>query len=94
METTKNLYEHKILLAMMEPEYNEGDCHRTIEEYMNIRFQHSMLNKAFAEGVRSDNGHIFMKVLREQVITELGLNQDTQGSELKYQNIMDEFKHV
>jgi hypothetical protein len=53
-----------------------------------------MLNKAFAEGVRSDNGHIFMKVLREQVITELGLNQDPQGSELKYQNIMDEFKHV
>jgi hypothetical protein len=41
---------------------------------MQIRYQHAMLNKEFAEGVRSDNGHIFMKVLREQIITEVGLN--------------------
>jgi hypothetical protein len=76
METTKNLYEHKILLAMMEPEFNEADVHRTIEEYMTLRMQHCLLNKTFSEGVRSDNGHIFMKILREQVIEELGINQD------------------
>ena len=38
METTKNLYEHRILLAMMEPEFDEADCKRTIEEYMNLRY--------------------------------------------------------
>lgn len=84
METTKNLYEHKILLQMMEPEFDEADCKRTIEEYMNLRYQHCMLNKHFSEGVKSDNGHIFMKMLREEVIGELNLLNEPEASELHY----------
>ena len=34
MEPTKNLYEHRILLAMMEPKYDDAYCHGIIEEYM------------------------------------------------------------
>lgn len=94
MEVTKNLYEHKILLAMMEDDFKEADVHRTFEEYTNIRLQHCLLNKTFAEGIRSDNGHIFMKVLREQIIGELNLNQDARGQDITYQNVMDEFKHT
>ena len=43
-----------------------------------------MLNKHFSEGVKSDNGNIFMKMLREEVIGELNLLNEPEASELHY----------
>ena len=38
-----------------------------------------MLNSEFAEKVRSsENGHLFMKVLKERVVDELGLTAEPE----------------
>jgi hypothetical protein len=73
MISTKNLYEHKILKEMIEVEMDEGEINRIIEEYTNIRLQGCLLNKKFAAALKQENASIYMKVLREQIVEELGL---------------------
>ena len=47
---------------------------RIVDEYTNMRFKSCMLKAEFAEQVRdSENGHLYLKVLRERVVDELGL---------------------
>jgi len=56
-----------------------------IDEYMTLRFKTCMLNSDFAEQVRSsDNGHIFLKVLRERVVDELGLTREPELEDMQF----------
>lgn len=34
--------------------------------------------------MKTDNAHIYMKMLREEVVLELGLNKDTKPSQLSH----------
>lgn len=45
MNATKNLYEHRLLLQMMEPEFSDQKLNEIIEEYTQIRLKGLMLNK-------------------------------------------------
>jgi len=45
-----------------------------------MRLKGVMLDKRFAQAMQTDNAHIYMKMLREQVVLELGLNKDTKAS--------------
>ena len=87
MEQYKNYYENKLLTAMMQQgadEVVQEAQNEIINEYMSLRFKTCMMNGDFSEQVRSsDNGHLFLKVLRERVVDELGLT-----SEPKLQDMM------
>jgi len=50
-----------------------------------------MLNKKFAQAMNTDNAHLYLKCLREEVILELGLNQDTKPSQMSLQSL--EYKY-
>ena len=57
----------------------EEDRESIIEEYIGLRFKTCMLNSEFAEKVRSpENGHLFVKVLKERVVDELGLTAEPE----------------
>ena len=50
---------------------------------MNGRLQISMMNLGFSKKVReTKNGHIYLKVLRERVLEELGLTKEAKFSDL------------
>lgn len=42
-----------------------------MEEYMNARIKDLMVKPVFNKALKSPNGHIYMKVLRERVLSEL-----------------------
>lgn len=47
-----------------------------------------MLNKEFSSQVRdSDNGHLFMKVLREQIVDELGLTSEPKVDDMMFETM-------
>lgn len=74
MEPAKNLYENLILKEMLEPEVRENRTQELIEEYINMRLKGAMSNARFAEVMKTDDAHLFIKMLREECIVELGLN--------------------
>ena len=49
-----------------------------------MRLQDCMLNKTFSEKIRSNDGHIYLKMLNEAVISELGLTEYPGTRELSY----------
>ena len=77
MEQYRNFYENKLLKTMMQPGNTEEAEEQVIDEYMQMRFKTCMLNADFAKKVRSsDNGHLYLKMLRERVVDELGLTEE------------------
>lgn len=53
-----------------------------------------MLNKEFANQVHSsDNGHIYLKVLRERVVDELGLTIEPKIEDMFFKNMTEKSKN-
>lgn len=77
---TRNLYENKLIMEMMNPDLNAPKIESLVDEYTQMRLKGVMLDKRFAQAMQTDNAHIYMKMLREQVVLELGLNKDTKAS--------------
>lgn len=50
------------------------------------------MNSEFAKQLKTDNAHIFLKVLREQVIEELGLAKPPQIVDAAFNTIADKAK--
>ena len=49
-----------------------------------------MLNSNFAKQVRSsDNGHLYLKVLRERVVDELGLTTEPKIEDMLFKNMTE-----
>ena len=67
-----------------------------IEEYQEARMKVCMLNADFQAKVKnSENGHIYLKALRERVIDELQILQDTSPQELTFNQLqLNETKHL
>lgn len=60
-----------------------------IDEYINLRFKTCMLNSEFADKVRNpENGHLFMKVLKERVVDELGLTAEPEIEDMVFNKRM------
>lgn len=65
-----------------------------IEEYMNARIKDLMVKPAFAKALKTPNGHIYLKVLRERVLSELNFTDGVNPDEFDYSkteegNMMD-----
>ena len=65
MTPTKNLYENKLLTQMMASELDESEVNAVIDAYTEIRLKSCLLNQTFANHMKTENAHIFLKVLRE-----------------------------
>lgn len=89
MLTTKNQFENRVLIAMAQSDYQEQQVKDLIEQYTQIRLRSCMLNREFAIRVKGDdNGHIFLKVLKEQIVEELGLTKPAEASHMAYNSLM------
>lgn len=53
-----------------------------------------MLNASFAENVRSENGHLFLKALRENVLDELSLTSEAQVDDLLFETMYEKSKDL
>ena len=85
MEQYRNYYENNLLKAMMQPGNTEESEKTIIEEYTNMRFKTCMLNSQFADKVRnSDNGHLYLKMLKERVVDELGLTEEADVEKMLF----------
>ena len=91
METTKNFYEHKILNLLMEPQMDQERIANWVEEYMQLRMREATSRKQFQKHLQSENASTLLKLLREQVVDELGLGKANKGSDLMYENITSDF---
>lgn len=91
MEQYTNFYENKLLEALMQPgdpEWAQKQQQRVVEEYMTMRLKTCMLNADFAAQVRnSDNGHLFLKVLRERVLDELKMTGEVELKDLLFETM-------
>ena len=56
-----------------------------------MRLQDAMLSKDFSKKVKSNNGHIYLKMLREEIVNELELDEHTQVDDLEYNFLANEY---
>ena len=89
MEQYKNFYENQLLEAMMKSESSDSKLEdaqqKVIDDYMTIRFKTCMMNSSFAKKVKSpENGHVYLKVLQERIVDELGLTRAPELEDLQY----------
>ena len=90
MEQYKNYYENQLLAVMMQPGNTEEAQTAVIEEYTNLRFKTCMADLDFADKVRnSEDGHLYMKVLREQVVDELGLTAEPELNDMLFKTMYE-----
>lgn len=91
MEQYKNYYENQLLQALMQQggeEVAQEAQSKIIEEYMSLRYKTCMLNGDFARQIStSDNGHLFMKVLRERIVDELGLTSEAKVEDMMFETM-------
>jgi hypothetical protein len=91
MVVTKNQYENALLIMMASPDYEDKEVSELIDKYTQIRLRSCMLNSEFGVRIKaSDNGHIYLKVLKEQIVEELGLTSPGTASDLAYESLMSE----
>ena len=55
-----------------------------IKEYTQHRLKECLLNPEFAKEVKGNNGHIFTKMLKEQVNNELKLSSAAKLSDFAF----------
>lgn len=53
---------------------------------MQARFNDCMLKKEFSEAMKTDNKHIYLKVLRQRVIEEMKLSETMEINEMGWAN--------
>ena len=93
MEQYKNYYENKLLATMMKPDSSESSQSEIIDEYISMRFKTCMLKADFAQKVHeSDNGHLYLKVLRERVVDELGLTVEPSVEDMLFKTMYEKGK--
>ena len=75
----------------MEGDWNEEEVNSVVEEYTNLRLKNCMLKSPeFLQKVKGkQNGHLYMKVLREQIVDELNLQGESRMSEITRETIAD-----
>lgn len=52
-----------------------------------MRLRDSLLSDSFTARIRGNNGHIYLKMLRETIADELKLTAESQVSDLAYDKI-------
>lgn len=89
MISNKNLYENR-LLRLMASDTEDDVMQKAIQDYYSLRLRGCLLNAEFSSAVSgTENGHMFLKALHEQVLIELNLNTDFRISDMAYDTMED-----
>lgn len=63
-----------------------------IEMYMRLRLKECMLKQGFQQKIKGQNGHIYLKALREKVLEELKLDKEAHIHDLSLINHDENWK--
>jgi len=96
MDQYKNFYENQLLAAMMQPMSNseaQTAQQAVIDEYTSLRLKTCMLNSTFADKIHnSEDGHLYLKMLRERVLDELKLTQEASLDDMMFSEMKEKSK--
>ena len=74
----------------MSPESTDESISTLVESYMDDRLKMCMINSGFSKKIKeTKNGHIYLKVLRERVLEELGLTKEVGYPEMSFKRQYD-----
>jgi len=64
-----------------------SDAAKLVEQYIDMRMKTCLMNPEFNKRLQlGDNGHIYMKVLRERTIKELNLTEQVLLDSLSWES--------
>jgi len=89
MTALKNMYENKLMEEYTRDKLNQSSVETLIREYTEARMTDCKLNPTYMKGVQSANGHIYKKVLMEQITKELRITDATTRNEFSYYRTED-----
>lgn len=75
--------------ALTTTEDFEKEAQPIISEYTDIRMQHCMLQPGFQRRVNSKYGFLYVKMLRERVMDELKITQESAIDDLQFDSMMN-----
>lgn len=84
MTEFKNDCENALLALYMEEKFDQKRTESIVQDYTQARLKDCMLKVDFAKAMRSPNGHIYLKVLRENILDELKLVESAKVDEFEW----------
>lgn len=84
MTDMKNMYENQLLKEYTEEKFDQDRVEHLIQEYTQARLKDCMLKPDFATALRSPNANIYLKMLKENVMNELKLNESASIAEFEW----------
>lgn len=64
--------------------FDEAAVEDIVQRYTDLRLKECMLNEEFAQKARSNNGHYYLKMLKEQITEELNIAEAVKPSDLSF----------
>ena len=77
----KNQTENELMNLYMTENMNEKAVQEVVQQYTQSRLQDCLMKPEFASAVKTTNGHIYLKVLRENILDELRLAESAKVEE-------------
>ena len=88
---TKFAYENEIMKLYSQPEFDQRKIEQLIHKYTELRLKDCMLNEQFKARVNTgNNGHIYIKMLKEQIVDELKLSQQAKVSDFAFMKLFQD----
>ena len=88
---TRNQFENQILQHYTGPKFDQAKIESLVQKYTELRLQDCLLNSEFEKEIKTgNNGHIFLKVLREQIADELKLSAPAQASDYAFMKLFQD----
>lgn len=80
----KDYFHNLILRTYADPDFKQEQVERIIQKYTELRLNDCLMTPNFKQKLQSDNGHMYIKVLREHVVDELNLTKEPKLQEFNY----------
>lgn len=80
----KDYFNNVILKEYSQAEFDQREVEQHVQKYSEMRINDCLLTPGFRDRLNSDNGHIYIKVLKEQIVDELKLTSEPKLQELSF----------
>lgn len=87
---TKSFYENEIMKLYTSPEFDQGAVEKSVQAYTELRLKDCLLDDEFKARATSNNGHYYLKMLKEQIAEELSIAQPAKASDFAYNRLMED----
>ena len=73
------------------PEFDQNKVESVIQRYTELRLKDCLLNDEFRQKVtQGNNGHLYLKMLKEQITDELKISQEAKASDFAFMKLFDD----